>query len=70
MLINLGSGVAAGMAATCTTQPFDMLKTRMQLKPSIYKNLLQSSKKVYLVSRIFGSHLTNKSIGGRADGIF
>lgn len=49
-LINMGSGVAAGMAATCTTQPFDMLKTRMQLKPMIYKNLLQSARKVYMVS--------------------
>ncbi|KAG1449319.1 hypothetical protein G6F56_008676 [Rhizopus delemar] len=54
VLINLGSGVAAGMAATCTTQPFDMLKTRMQLKPSIYKNLLQSSKKVYLEEGLMG----------------
>jgi solute carrier family 25 protein 38 len=49
-LINMGSGVAAGMAATCTTQPFDMLKTRMQLKPMMYKNLIQSARKVYLVS--------------------
>lgn len=48
--INLGSGVVAGMAATCTTQPFDMLKTRMQLKPIIYKNLIQSARKVYMVS--------------------
>ncbi|KAG1487641.1 hypothetical protein G6F46_012628 [Rhizopus delemar] len=53
-LVNLGSGVAAGMAATCTTQPFDMLKTRMQLKPVIYKNLLQSAKKVYLEEGIMG----------------
>lgn len=45
----MGSGVVAGMAATCTTQPFDMLKTRMQLKPIMYKNLIQSARKVYLV---------------------
>ncbi|KAI9283225.1 hypothetical protein BY458DRAFT_427791, partial [Sporodiniella umbellata] len=55
VLINLGSGVAAGMAATCITQPFDMLKTRMQLKPAIYKNLLQSFKKVYMKSGNFYS---------------
>ena len=48
-VINMGSGVVAGMAATCTTQPFDMLKTRMQLKPAMYKNLIQSAKKVYMV---------------------
>lgn len=71
-LVNLGSGVAAGMAATCTTQPFDMLKTRMQLKPVIYKNLLQSAKKVYLVSnreRVNENDVAHKHIGGRHHGI-
>ncbi|ORZ18740.1 mitochondrial carrier domain-containing protein [Absidia repens] len=45
-VINMGSGVIAGMTATVITQPFDMLKTRMQLKPTIYKNLLQAASKV------------------------
>ncbi|CAO3650904.1 unnamed protein product [Mucor fragilis] len=53
-VINMGSGVAAGMAATCTTQPFDMLKTRMQLKPIMYKNLIQSAKKVYMEEGLMG----------------
>ncbi|CEP14031.1 hypothetical protein [Parasitella parasitica] len=53
-LVNMGSGVAAGVAATCTTQPFDMLKTRMQLKPAMYKNLIQSAKKVYLEEGLMG----------------
>lgn len=53
-VINMGSGVAAGMAATCTTQPFDMLKTRMQLKPALYKNLIQSARKVYLEEGLIG----------------
>ncbi|GAB5586129.1 hypothetical protein Unana1_01029 [Umbelopsis nana] len=44
--INLGSGVLAGVAATSFTQPFDMLKTRMQLKPLVYRNLWSSAKKV------------------------
>ncbi|KAI9279682.1 mitochondrial carrier domain-containing protein [Umbelopsis sp. AD052] len=44
--INLGSGVLAGVTATCFTQPFDMLKTRMQLKPLVYRNLWSSAKKV------------------------
>ncbi|KAI8982606.1 hypothetical protein BDB01DRAFT_843451 [Pilobolus umbonatus] len=45
--VNMGSGIIAGMAATCTTQPFDMLKTRMQLKPSQYRNLIQSTVKIF-----------------------
>ncbi|KAI8094788.1 solute carrier family 25 member 38 [Thamnidium elegans] len=53
-VINMGSGVVAGMAATCTTQPFDMLKTRMQLKPMIYKNLIQSARKVYMEEGFVG----------------
>jgi solute carrier family 25 protein 38 len=53
-VINMGSGVLAGVAATCTTQPFDMLKTRMQLKPTIYKNMIQSAKKVYLEEGMMG----------------
>ncbi|KAI7870237.1 mitochondrial carrier domain-containing protein [Spinellus fusiger] len=52
--INLSSGVAAGATATCVTQPFDMLKTRMQLKPFIYKNLVQSAKKVFMEEGIIG----------------
>lgn len=52
--VNMGSGIIAGMAATCTTQPFDMLKTRMQLKPSVYRNLIQSAVKVFRVSREHG----------------
>ncbi|RUP46923.1 mitochondrial carrier domain-containing protein [Jimgerdemannia flammicorona] len=44
--VNLTSGVMAGVTATCVTQPFDMLKTRMQLKPQIYRNTWQSAAKV------------------------
>ncbi|KAI8967296.1 hypothetical protein BDF20DRAFT_829811 [Mycotypha africana] len=53
-MINLSSGVVAGLAATCTTQPFDMLKTRMQLKPMMYKNMIQSAKKVYREEGLIG----------------
>ncbi|RUS23186.1 mitochondrial carrier domain-containing protein [Endogone sp. FLAS-F59071] len=45
----LFTGVVAGVTATCVTQPFDMLKTRMQLKPQIYKNTWQSATKVFTV---------------------
>lgn len=50
----MGSGLLAGMTASTITQPFDMLKTRMQLKPSIYKTLAQSAKKVYLEEGLMG----------------
>ncbi|KAG0185983.1 hypothetical protein DFQ28_008479 [Apophysomyces sp. BC1034] len=52
--INLGSGVVAGAAATCMTQPFDMLKTRMQLKPNLYKYLIQAARKVFREEGIMG----------------
>ncbi|KAF7730588.1 hypothetical protein EC973_001970 [Apophysomyces ossiformis] len=52
--INLGSGVVAGAAATCMTQPFDMLKTRMQLKPNLYKYLIQAAQKVFREEGIMG----------------
>ncbi|KAI8882410.1 mitochondrial carrier [Backusella circina FSU 941] len=54
ILINMGSGVMAGSAATCTTQPFDMLKTRMQLKPTNYRNLIQSARKVFMEEGLIG----------------
>ncbi|KAL0078037.1 mitochondrial carrier domain-containing protein [Phycomyces blakesleeanus] len=54
MAINLGSGVVAGVAATCTTQPFDMLKTRMQLKPALYKHLVQAARKVFKEEGLVG----------------
>ncbi|KAI8388176.1 mitochondrial carrier domain-containing protein [Radiomyces spectabilis] len=54
MAVNLGSGVSAGMLATCVTQPFDLLKTRMQLKPNIYKNIMQSARKIYMEEGIIG----------------
>jgi solute carrier family 25 protein 38 len=44
----------AGSAATCTTQPFDMLKTRMQLKPNTYRNLIQSVHKVFMEEGVMG----------------
>ncbi|KAM3586884.1 hypothetical protein VKS41_001935 [Umbelopsis sp. WA50703] len=52
--VNLGSGVLAGLAATSFTQPFDMLKTRMQLKPLVYRNIWTSAKKVALEEGVVG----------------
>ena len=52
--MNLGSGVVAGTMATCITQPFDMMKTRMQLDPHIYPNLLSTARRVLMEDGIVG----------------
>eukprot|EP00842_Homolaphlyctis_polyrhiza_P004330 jgi/Hompol1/4899/HPOL_004009-RA len=40
--VNMSSGLFAGLCSTLATQPFDTVKTRMQLKPSEYRRLLSS----------------------------
>jgi solute carrier family 25 protein 38 len=50
--IHMISGMAAGFLSTTITHPFDMLKTRMQLKPADYRNVFQAARKVLLV-RLF-----------------
>ncbi|KAF9935753.1 hypothetical protein BGZ75_000691 [Mortierella antarctica] len=52
--IHMVSGVAAGFLSTTLTHPFDMLKTRMQLKPAEYKNVLQGARKVLLEEGAIG----------------
>ncbi|KAF9405631.1 hypothetical protein BGZ94_003446 [Podila epigama] len=46
--IHMISGVVAGGLSTTLTHPFDMLKTRMQLKPAEYRNVLQAARKVMM----------------------
>jgi len=45
-LINLSSGLTAGALATAVTNPFDALKTRIQLFPGVYKNLWVAGRKI------------------------
>ncbi|KAF8982366.1 hypothetical protein BGZ46_001408 [Entomortierella lignicola] len=52
--IHMVSGVAAGFISTTLTHPFDMLKTRMQLKPTEYKNVFQGARKVLLEEGAIG----------------
>jgi solute carrier family 25 protein 38 len=44
--INFGSGVIAAGFATALTNPFDSIKTRIQLNPREYRNMLQASRKM------------------------
>ncbi|KAI8898181.1 mitochondrial carrier domain-containing protein [Globomyces pollinis-pini] len=46
-LTNISSGLLAGLAATISTQPFDMIKTRIQLQPTEYPNLVHSFRRVF-----------------------
>ncbi|KAJ2313410.1 hypothetical protein H4R23_001610, partial [Coemansia sp. Cherry 401B] len=45
--VTMVAGVAAGLAASYLTQPFDMVKTRMQLRPLEYTSVVQSFAKIY-----------------------
>jgi solute carrier family 25 protein 38 len=44
--VNFGSGVVAAGLATAITNPFDSIKTRIQLKPREYRNMLQAGRKM------------------------
>jgi hypothetical protein len=42
--INAASGVVAGVTATTITNPFDAVKTRLQLLPQKYGNMLKATR--------------------------
>ncbi|KAL8964114.1 MAG: hypothetical protein Q9183_004688 [Haloplaca sp. 2 TL-2023] len=44
--INFGSGVLAAALATAVTNPFDAVKTRLQLMPGKYANMVQASRRM------------------------
>ncbi|KAF7853098.1 uncharacterized protein EAF02_012041 [Botrytis sinoallii] len=44
--INFGSGVLAAGLATAITNPFDAIKTRIQLQPKKYTNLVMAGRKM------------------------
>lgn len=45
-IANFGSGVLAAAAATAVTNPFDAVKTRLQLQPERYRNAVSAAKKM------------------------
>lgn len=55
--INFGSGVLAAGLATAITNPFDAIKTRIQLQPKKYPNMLYAARKLVIddgVKSLFG----------------
>lgn len=44
--INFSSGVLAGATCSFISNPFDAVKTRMQLQPRQYRNMLQTCRKM------------------------
>lgn len=52
--VNMTSGFISAVAATSITQPFDMIKTRIQLKPREYRNLLQGFGRIASEEGILG----------------
>lgn len=44
--INFGSGILAAGLATAITNPFDSIKTRIQLQPKKYHNMLHAGRKM------------------------
>jgi solute carrier family 25 protein 38 len=44
--INFGSGMLAAGLATAITNPFDAIKTRIQLQPNSYRNMLHAGRRM------------------------
>ncbi|KAH6854571.1 solute carrier family 25 member 38 [Chaetomium sp. MPI-CAGE-AT-0009] len=44
--INFGSGVLAGVVCSVVSNPFDAVKTRIQLQPGRYRNMVQGARRM------------------------
>lgn len=44
--INFGSGILAAGLATALTNPFDSIKTRLQVRPNEYRNMIHAARKM------------------------
>ncbi|CCG81564.1 Solute carrier family 25 member 38 homolog [Taphrina deformans PYCC 5710] len=47
LAINFSSGLTAGFGATLLTNPFDVMRTRMQLRPHLYPNFWTAARRLY-----------------------
>jgi hypothetical protein len=43
-------GLAAGLLATTATQPFDLVKTRLQVRPDVYPRTSTAIRHIFKVS--------------------
>jgi solute carrier family 25 protein 38 len=48
------SAFSAGLAATTITHPFDVLRARIQLQPTVYTNAFRAATKIYREERFRG----------------
>lgn len=64
-LLSIPSGAIAGLLATSITQPFDMIKTRIQLAPKEYRNLWYGGKKILRVKCPTGFVVNGRKTGLR-----
>ena len=64
-LLSIPSGAIAGLLATSITQPFDMIKTRIQLAPKEYRNLWYGGKKILRVMCPTGFVVNGRKTGLR-----
>jgi solute carrier family 25 protein 38 len=53
-LVNVISGTSGGFAATIATHPFDVIKTKIQLDPNEYRNMVYGMKRVWMVDGLSG----------------
>lgn len=44
--INFSSGVLAGAACSAVSNPFDAVKTRIQLQPGVYRNMVHAARRM------------------------
>ncbi|KAJ2752143.1 hypothetical protein GGI19_004025 [Coemansia pectinata] len=52
--VTMVAGVSAGLTASYLTQPFDLVKTRMQLRPREYTSVAQSFVKIFREETMLG----------------
>ncbi|KAG8164792.1 hypothetical protein KVR01_005067 [Diaporthe batatas] len=57
--INFGSGVIAGAACSAISNPFDAVKTRIQLQPGVYRNTFHAARMM----------VTHEGLRSLADGL-
>ncbi|PHH49386.1 Solute carrier family 25 member 38 -like protein [Ceratocystis fimbriata CBS 114723] len=67
-VINFSAGISAGSACSAISNPFDAIKTRIQLQPNTYRNTFQTARKMFVENGVgsffhgLGLRLTRKAL--------